>query len=103
MRPIDADELKKLRDEYIRGEIKFDDEYDLIDKCPTINAESATCCKDCKYFMKYTREYTRNIDGADGDCYIRIMSSSDKQFCSRKQDDFCSDAVKKEEVTNATN
>lgn len=37
MRPIDADELKKLRDKYIRGEIKFDDEYDLIDKCPTID------------------------------------------------------------------
>lgn len=39
MHPIDADELKKLRDKYIRGEIKFDDEYDLIDKCPTIDAE----------------------------------------------------------------
>ena len=37
MHPIDADELKKLRDKYIRGEIKFDDEYDLIDKCPTID------------------------------------------------------------------
>lgn len=35
MRPIDADELKELRDKYIRGEINFDDEYDLIDKCPT--------------------------------------------------------------------
>ena len=39
MRPIDADELKKLRDKYIRGEIQFDgDEYDMIDKCPTIDA-----------------------------------------------------------------
>lgn len=37
MRLIDADELKKLREKYIRGEIKFDDEYDLIDKCPTID------------------------------------------------------------------
>lgn len=37
MRLIDANELKKLRDKYIRGEIKFDDEYDLIDKCPTID------------------------------------------------------------------
>lgn len=37
MRPIDADELKKLREKYIRGKIKFDDEYDLIDKCPTID------------------------------------------------------------------
>ena len=37
MRPIDADELKNLRDKNIHGEIKFDDEYDLIDKCPTID------------------------------------------------------------------
>lgn len=49
MRPIDADELKKLRDKYIRGEIKFDDEYDLIDKCPTIDAVHVVRCKDCKY------------------------------------------------------
>lgn len=35
---IDADELKELRDRYIRGEIEFDaDEYDLIDKCPTVD------------------------------------------------------------------
>lgn len=37
MRPIDAD---KLREKYIRGEIKFDDEYDLIDKCPIIDISS---------------------------------------------------------------
>ena len=37
MRLINADELKELREKYIRGEIKFDDEYDLIDKCPTID------------------------------------------------------------------
>lgn len=37
MRLIDADELKELRDKYIRGEIQFDGggEYDMIDKCPT--------------------------------------------------------------------
>lgn len=34
---IDADDLKKLRDKYLLGEIKFDNEYDLIDKCPTID------------------------------------------------------------------
>lgn len=49
MRPIDVDELKKLRDKYICGEIKFDDEYDLIDKCPTIDAVPVVRYKDCKY------------------------------------------------------
>lgn len=38
MQLIDANELKELRDKYIRGEIKFDDEYDLIDRCPTVDA-----------------------------------------------------------------
>lgn len=40
MRPIDADELKALRDLYIQGKLLFDgNEYDLIDKCPTIDVE----------------------------------------------------------------
>ena len=37
-RLIDANALKDLRDKYIRGEIHFDDECDMVDKCPTINA-----------------------------------------------------------------
>ena len=37
-RLIDANELKKLRDKYIRGEIHFDDEFDMVDKCSTIEA-----------------------------------------------------------------
>lgn len=39
MRLIDADALKELRRQYIQGRIKFDgNEYDLIDKCPTIDS-----------------------------------------------------------------
>ena len=37
-RLIDANELKKLRDKFIRGEIHFDCESDMVDKCPSINA-----------------------------------------------------------------
>ena len=37
-RLVDANELKKLRDNYIRGEIHFGYEFDMVDKCPTINA-----------------------------------------------------------------
>ena len=37
-RLIDANALKDLRDKYIRGEIHFDYESDMIDKCPSINA-----------------------------------------------------------------
>lgn len=38
MRLINADELKKLREKFIRGEIHFDCESDMVDKCPSINA-----------------------------------------------------------------
>ena len=37
-RLIDANALKDLRDKFIRGEIHFDDESDMVDKSPTINA-----------------------------------------------------------------
>ena len=37
-RLIDANALKDLREKYIRGEIHFDYESDMIDKCPSINA-----------------------------------------------------------------
>lgn len=44
IRLIDANALKKLRHDYIQGHIKFDgNEYDLIDKCPTINAVQVPC------------------------------------------------------------
>ncbi len=47
-------------------------------------------CKACKCFMEYTKEYAQSVEGADGDCYIRVMNSDDKQFCACKYDDFCS-------------
>ena len=37
-RLVDANEIKKLRDKYIRGEIHFDYECDMVDKCPTVEA-----------------------------------------------------------------
>lgn len=37
-RLIDANALKGLREKYIRGEIHFDDECDMVDKCPTVYA-----------------------------------------------------------------
>lgn len=37
-RLIDVNALKELRDKFIRGEIHFDYECDMIDKCPTVEA-----------------------------------------------------------------
>jgi len=46
MRLIDADELKRLRDDYIKGKREFEgNEYDLIDKCPTVDIW--TTCWHC--------------------------------------------------------
>lgn len=37
-RLIDANALKDLREKYIRGEIHFDYESDMVDACPTVEA-----------------------------------------------------------------
>ena len=37
-RLIDANALKELREKFIRGEIHFDDEFDMVDACPTVEA-----------------------------------------------------------------
>lgn len=79
MRPIDADELKRLRDDYIQGKLVFQgDEYDMIDMCPTINIEYMPLvrCGECEY--RHTRP-----------------------FCSgRRADWFCADG--KRRINNGT-
>lgn len=37
-RLIDANALKELREKFIRGEIHFDYECDMVDACPTVDA-----------------------------------------------------------------
>lgn len=55
-RLIDANALKDLRDKYIRGELEFDgDEYNLIDKCPTIDAVEVVRCQNCKHSAEWER------------------------------------------------
>ena len=68
----------------------------FIEDAPAVDAVAVTRCEHCAYFMEYTEEYKRSVENADGDCYIRVMNSDDKQFCARKYSDFCSDAKPKE-------
>ena len=75
---IDANALKDLRDRYIRGEIHFDDEGDLVDKCPTVDAEVVVRCKDCKHEF-------------GGSCIIC-------GFQKRKPEDFCSYGERKDDT-----
>ena len=86
MRLIDADELKELRHQYIQGRIKFDgSEYDLIDKCPTIDAVPVVRCKNCKHRgdpmdcpMCHEEYYFDEDDGGD---YFTVDQTVDGGFC----------------------
>ncbi len=46
-RYIDADKLKKLRDDVISGKLYVKTESDLIDRCPTADVVEVVRCRDC--------------------------------------------------------
>ena len=86
-RLIDANALKDLRDKYIRGEIHFDDEYDMVDRCPTVDAEVVVRCKDCKHY--------------DLGVCLKIYSDGNahpEAWQSRKPEDFCSYGERKDDA-----
>lgn len=96
MRLIDADKLFPLKcvpilpyDGYGTAERMIE----MVKNAPTVELVH---CKDCKKFMEYTEEYTKSVEGADGECYIRVMHSDDEQYQTCKYDDFCSYAERKE-------
>lgn len=61
---------------------------------PIVDAVEVVRCKECKYFREYTNEYKRNVENADGDCYLRVMYSDDYQFDAVKYCDYCSMGAK---------
>lgn len=65
---------------------------------PLTDVAEVVRCKDCKHFMEYSEEYQRKVEGADGDCYLRVMCSIDKQFQTVCCDDFCSYGERREET-----
>ena len=87
MRLIDANALKDLRDKFIRGEIHFDDEYYMVDRCPTVDAEVVVRCKDCKHY--------------DLGVCLKIYSDGNmhtEAWQSRKPEDFCSYGERKDDA-----
>ena len=75
----------------IDGVCRFEErEGKEIESEPEIDAVPVVRCKDCKYFMEYTEKYKRCVEGADGDCRIRLFHSCDKQFIACKYSNFCS-------------
>lgn len=98
-RLIDADELKELYT--VEGLEGKDAVYHValpvirqnIDDMPTIDpihAAGGCYCRECKSFMEYTEEYKAECEGADGDCFIKLMHCADRQFAGVTKDDFCS-------------
>lgn len=80
MRLIDADALKELRHNYIQGKIKFDgNEYDLIDKCPTIDAVEVVRCKDC---LSCEAKFKRNGEVYFYRCNYFDIEIEPLAFCS---------------------
>lgn len=60
-----------------------------LDEMPAADIERVVRCKECNKFMEYSDEY-KKVEGADGDCFLRLTHSIDKQYCAVKYDDFCS-------------
>ena len=87
-RYIDADELKNLRDKYIRGEVQFDDEYDLIDKCPTIDVVPVVhgrwvhlggdewCCSACGFVITTEGSWDKPTKKYCEDCGAKMKGES---------------------------
>lgn len=85
---IDADDLKNLRDKYIHGEIKFDNEYDLIDKCPTIDVVPAVygrwvhlggdewCCSACGFVISTEGSWEKPTKKYCEDCGAKMEGES---------------------------
>ena len=47
-------------------------------------------CEKCKYFREYSDAHKRAVERADGDCYLKLTHSCDKQFIACRYNDFCS-------------
>ena len=84
---VNKSDIYKLFDES-NGVIKF--HIADVDMLPTADVVEVVRCKDCKKFIEYSDDYKFKVEGADGDCHIRLMHSTDNQFCAVKYDDFCS-------------
>ena len=92
MRMIDADELKKLRYEVIQGRIKFDgNEYDLIDKCPTVDAAPVVRCRECKYWGDEDGKSQREDGVLFARCNVHnyLIDGRHTGWCPT-ENDFCS-------------
>lgn len=67
----------------------------IAETAPAVDAVEVVMCKDCKYFMEFRPEHP-NVQGADGDCYIRAVCSENHQFNAVRGCDYCSYGERKD-------
>jgi hypothetical protein len=101
MRLIDADRaLEIVRDQGIANPNAYHlTNYAtlILIEGPTIDAVQVVRCKDCKYFMEYAKDYKAlRVEGANGDCRLKLFYSEDMQFISCEYNDFCSYGERRE-------
>ena len=70
-----------------------DELVEEIKQIPAVCDEPLLCCKECQYFMRYTDNFkrsNRSVQGADGDCFLRVKYSDNHQFIAVQACDYCS-------------
>jgi hypothetical protein len=69
-----------------------------IEEAPTVPGSCVICCKECRFFIEYSKAYKREGVEADGDCYLRVVNTNnDALFCGVKKIDYCSMAERRNE------
>lgn len=68
---------------------------EILYRIPTADVVEVVRCKNCKKFCEYSDSYKSEVEGADGDCFIRVLNSDNEQFIGVKYDDFCSRGERK--------
>lgn len=71
---------------------------EAVADAPSVPGSCVICCKDCRFFIEYSKAYKREGVVADGDCYIRVRhTDNDEEFCAVRKSDFCSMAERRNE------
>ena len=70
----------------------------VVREAPTVDpvhAADGCYCWECMHFMEYSDDENA-VEGADGDCFLRVMYSESPQFNAVRKNDFCSRGSRRE-------
>lgn len=82
--------LKNNPNNRLHEVVFLDGAMSVIDAAPAVDAVEVVRCKDCKHFLEYSPTYEGEVQGADGDCFIRLRHTEyEPQFCAVQKCEFC--------------